>query len=117
MNHLTDEEARNIGKQSGNDTSIEFIRSYFHKFDLETLLESFRVIGDLFMHAFKYNEFVENSHRTIILRHNAGLRVSAYYSEILKTLCSRLNIEVEVHETEAQITATIRSLESVGEMR
>jgi hypothetical protein len=107
MNHLTDEEARNIGKQSGNDASIEFIRGYFHKFDLESLLESFRVIGDEFMHAFKYNEFSENPQRTIMLRHNAGPRVSAYYSEVLKALCSQLNIGVEVHESETQITATI----------
>ena len=109
MGRLTDDEARQLGRRSGGDASIEFIRSYFHKFDLETVIQSFKTIGDGFMHAFNFAEFGDEAQRTVILYHKAGPRVSAYYAEVLKALCSHFSADVKVEESEDQINATIRT--------
>lgn len=107
MNKLSDAEAREIGRNSGGDASVEFIRSYFHRFDLATVLESFKILGEQFMHTFRYAEFGDDERRTVVLNHKAGIRVSAYYAEVFRALCKRLGIEVSVDESEDQIVATI----------
>jgi hypothetical protein len=108
MNKLTDAEVRELGRRSGGDASVEFITSYFHRFDLDTVLESFRLLGDQYMHNFKYTDFGDASHRTVILHHKAGPHVSAYYAEVFKALCEKVQVEVRIEESDDQIVLTIR---------
>ena len=115
MNKLTDSEVRELGRRSGGDASVEFIKSYFHRFDLDTVLESFRLLGDQYMHNFRYTDFGDNSHRTIILNHKAGPRVSAYYSEVFKSLCEKLHVEIKVEEAEDQIVKTLKDQKTKGD--
>src|SRR5467141_108649 len=43
--HLTVDEAREMGIQNGTSAVVEFILYYFRKFDIESLLRTFRLIG------------------------------------------------------------------------
>ena len=109
--HLTVEEAREIGLQNGNSAVVEFILYYFRKFDLESVLKTFRVIGAEYSNAFAYSESGDDRNRTIILRHSMGQSASAYYGASLKALSVRLGLEVELEETDDQLVCKIRRVD------
>ena len=109
--HLTVEEAREMGLQNGNSAVVEFILYYFRKFDLESVLKTFRVIGAEYSNAFAYSESGDDRNRTIILRHSMGQSASAYYGASLKALSIRLGLEVELEETDDQLVCKIRRVD------
>jgi hypothetical protein len=108
--HVTVEEAREMGNQNGNNNVIEFILSYFRKFDLDSVLKIFRVIGAEYSNAYVYSESGDNSNRTMILRHTMGRSASAYYGASLKALCTRLGMELELEESDDQLVCKIRAV-------
>ncbi len=97
-----------MGLQNGNSVVVEFILYYFRKFDLESVLQTFRVIGAEYSNAFAYSESGDDRNRTIILRHSMGQSASAYYGASLKALSVRLGFEVELEETDDQLVCKIR---------
>jgi hypothetical protein len=109
--HLTVDEARELGKQNGNSTVVEFILYYFRKFDLDSVLKTFRVIGAEYSNSFVYSEFGDDSNRTIILRHGMGLNASVYYGASLTALCDRLGMELALEESDDQLICKMRGLE------
>jgi hypothetical protein len=106
--HLTVDEAREMGRQNGNSTVVEFILYYFRKFDLDSVLKTFRVIGAEYSNVYAYSEFGDGDNRTIILRHTMGLSASAYYAASFKALCDRLGLELELDENDDQVVCKIR---------
>ena len=110
--HLTVDEAREMGIQNGTSAVVEFILYYFRKFDLESLLKTFRVIGAEYSNAFVYSESGDERNRTIILRLSMGRSASAYYGASLKALSSRLGMEVEVEESDDQLVCKIRPVDN-----
>jgi hypothetical protein len=115
--HMTLDEARRLGTETGNDTVVEFILYYFHKFDLESVLKTFKVIGAEYSNSFTYSEYGEKHDRTIILRHSLGPAASAYYGATLKGLLSRLELGVELEEAEDQLTCRIRGEYQISDDR
>jgi hypothetical protein len=109
---LTVEEAREMGLQNGNSAVVEFILYYFRKFDLESVLKTFRVIGAEYSNAFLYSESGDDRNRAIILRHSMGRSASAYYGASLKALSGRLGMEVELEESDDQLVCKIRRVVS-----
>ena len=109
--HLTDDEARELGKHNGNSTVVEFILYYFRKFDLDSVLKTFRVIGAEYSNVFVYSEFGDDINRTIILRHGMGRNASVYYGASLKALCDRLGMELELEESDDQLICKMRGVE------
>jgi len=107
--HVTVGEAREMGTKNGKDTVVEFILYYFRKFDLDSVLKTFEVIGAEYANAYVYSEFGDKESRTIILRHSMGLSASAYYGASFKALCDRLGMKCELEESEAQMTCKISS--------
>lgn len=105
--HLTVDEARKMGTQNGTDAVVEFILYYFRRFDLDSVLKTFRVIGAEYANAYLYSEFGDTNNRTIILRHQMGLSASAYYGGSLKALCKRLGIDVRLEESDDQLICKI----------
>ena len=103
------EEARKMGTKNGNDTVVEFILYYFHKFNLNSVLETFRVIGAEYANAYVYTEFGDKDSRNIILRHSMGPSASAYYGASFKALCDRLAVKVELEESDDQLICKIVS--------
>ena len=109
--HLTADEAREMGTQNGNNRVVEFILSYYRKFDLDSVLKIFRVIGAEYSNAYVYSESGDDSNRTVILRHGMGLSASAYYGASLKALCNRLGMELELEESDNQLVCNIRAVD------
>ncbi len=105
--YITIEEAREKGTQNGKDTVVEFILYYFHKFDLDSVLKIFQLIGAEYANAYVYSEFGDKDSRTIILRHSMGRSASAYYGASFKALCDRLGVKVELEESEGQLICKI----------
>jgi hypothetical protein len=97
-----------MGTRNGNSTVVEFILYYFRKFDLDSVLKTFRVIGAEYSNVYIFSEFGDDQNRTIILRHGMGLSATAYYGASLKALCERLRLEVELQENEDQLVCRIR---------
>jgi hypothetical protein len=108
--HVTVDEAREIGSENGNNNVLEFILSYFRKFDLDSVLKVFRVIGAEYSNAYLYSESGDDTNRTIILRHTMGRSASAYYGASLKALCDRLGMESELEESDDQLVCKIRAV-------
>jgi hypothetical protein len=111
--HLSVDEAREMGTQNGNNTVVEFILYYFRKFDLDSVLKTFRVIGAEYSNSYIYSEFGGGRSRTIILRHSMGRSATAYYGASLRALCDRLGLEVELEESEDQLVCKIHGAEKV----
>jgi hypothetical protein len=109
--HLTVDEAREMGMQNGNSAVVEFILYYFHKFNMKSVLETFRVIGAEYSNTFVYSESGDDRNRTIILRHGMGRSASAYYGASLKALSGRLGREVELEESDDQLVCNIRRVD------
>jgi len=109
--HLTVDEAREMGIQNGNNRVVEFILSYYRKFDLDSVLNIFRVIGAEYSNAYVYSESGDDSNRTIILRHNMGPSASAYYGASLKALCNRLGMGMDLEESNDQLVCKIRAID------
>src|SRR5882762_106083 len=105
--HVTIEEAREMGTRNGNDTVVEFILYYFHKFDLDCVLKTFRMIGGEYANAYTYSEFGDKESRTMILRHAMGRSASAYYGASFKALCERLGVRVELEESDDQLICKV----------
>ena len=101
------DDARALGTKNGNDTAVEFILYYFHKFDLDSVLKTFSVIGAEYANAYIYSEFGDHQNRTVVLRHHMGLSASAFYGASLKALCDRLGLEVKLEESDDQVTCKI----------
>src|SRR2546428_9392155 len=106
--HLIVDEARELGLQNGKSAVVEFILYYFRKFDLESVLKTFRVIGAEYSNAFVYSESGDDRNRTLILRHGMGRSASAYYGASLKALSVRLGMEVGLEESDGQLGCKIR---------
>lgn len=109
--HLTVDEARDMGLQNGNNNVVEFVLSYYHKFDLDSVLKIFKVIGAEYSNVYAYAESGDSDNRTIILRHGMGRSASAYYGASLKALCDRLGMELELEESEDQLVCKILGAE------
>jgi len=105
--HISIDDARRMGTETGNDAVAEFILYYFHKFDLDSVLKTFRVIGAEYCNAYVYSEFGDQENRTVILRHSVGRAASAYYGSSLKALCSRLGLDLELEESDDQVICKI----------
>lgn len=106
--HLTVDEAREVGLKSGNNRIVEFILYYFRKFDLDSVLKIFRVIGAEYSNVYVYSESDDEGNRTIILRHGMGLSASAYYGASFNALCHRLGLKVDLEESDDQVICKIR---------
>jgi len=105
--HITVDDARRLGTETANDAVAEFILYYFHKFDLDSVLKTFQVIGAEYCNAYVYSEFGDQQNRTVILRHSVGRAASAYYGASLQALCSRLGLNLELEESDDQVICKI----------
>ncbi len=105
--HLTDEEARTMGRQSGENEFSAFINFWFKKLDLETTLKALELLGGEHSRAFRFEHTNDGPMHTIILKHDRGPNTSAYYSEVAKTLFNRLGLKAETVESDQQVTVTV----------
>src|SRR5436853_2035992 len=118
FNILSDEEARELGREAGTNTLPEMVLFWFKKFNPETALKAMEMIGG-YGNSFRLQYTIDGETDTVVLKHDRGPRVSAFYAELLGSLFKPLGARVETHETDGQVVATIvRPMTSVaGETR
>jgi hypothetical protein len=115
---LSDEEAREIGREAGTNTLPEMVLFWFKKFNIENALKTMEMIGG-YGNSFRLQYTIDGETDTVVLKHDRGPRVSAFYAELLGSLFKPMGAKVETHETDGQVVATIvRPMMSVaGETR
>ena len=115
---LTDEEARELGREAGANTIPEMVLFWFKKFNPESALKALEMIGS-YGNAFRLQYTIDGETDTVVLKHDRGPRVSAFYAELIESLFKPMGAKVETRETDGQVVATIiRPLKGVaGEPR
>jgi hypothetical protein len=103
---LSDEEARELGREAGTNTLPEMVLFWFKKFNPETALKAMEMIGS-YGNAFRLQYTLDGETDTVVLKHDRGPRVSAFYSELFQSLFKPMGARVETHETDGQVVATI----------
>src|SRR5256712_6271284 len=103
---LTDEEARELGKEAGANTIPEMVLFWFKKFNPETVLKALEMIGS-YGNAFRLQYTIDGETDTVVLKHDRGPRFSAFYGELVQSPFKPMAAKIEAHETDGQIVATI----------
>src|SRR5256712_4664408 len=104
MDHLTDEEAHELGTWAGKNLLKEYITFWFKEVTPDTLLEGFPRLFAKYARAFAYEEHEEDDYRVIILKHGGGPRWSTFYKEATETAFQELiNRDVRVETSENQL--------------
>ena len=103
---LTDEEARELGREAGANTIPEMVLFWFKKFNPENALKALEMIGS-YGNAFRLQYTIDGETDTVVLKHDRGPRVSAFYGEMFQSLFKLMEAKVETQETDGQIVATI----------
>jgi hypothetical protein len=106
FNILTDDEARELGRDAGTNTLPEMILFWFQKFTPENAFKAMEMIGS-YGNAFKLQYTMDEGTDTVVLKHDRGRRVSAFYSELLKALFKPVGARIDTQETDGQVVATI----------
>src|SRR5712691_291610 len=106
---LTDEEARELGRQSAENEHSEFINFWFKRIDFDTTLKALEILGSEYARSFKFEHSFDGNVHTVIFKHDRGPRTSAYYAEMAKILFNRLSLKVETVESDQQVTITVRN--------
>src|SRR5207244_10361061 len=103
---LSDEEARELGREAGANTIPEMILFWFKKFNPENALKAMEMIGS-YGNAFRLQYTLDGETDTVVLKHDRGPRVSAFYGEMFQSLFNPMGAKVETRETDGQVVATI----------
>jgi len=106
---LTDEEARELGRQSAENEHSEFINFWFKRIDFDTTLKALEILGSDFARSFKFEHSFDGNVHTVIFKHDRGPRTSAFYAEIARVLFNRLNMKVDTVESDQQLTVIVRN--------
>lgn len=109
MDYLTEEEARELGEWVGRNLVKEFLTFWFKEVSARTLLKGYPRLAAQYGRAFEYEERVEGSSWTIVLKHSGGRNWSAYYEELLRgVLHEVVRQDAQIESTEAQVVARFR---------
>src|SRR5690242_15291080 len=103
---LSDDEARELGREAGGNTIPEMVLFWFKKFTPETALKAMEMIGG-YGNAFRLQYTIDGDISTVVLKHDRGPRVSSFYAELLGSLFKPMGAKVETQETDGQVVATI----------
>jgi hypothetical protein len=105
---LTEDQAREMGREAGSNMMPELILFWFKRIDKEAAIEQLSLSAK-YARLFTFEHHGDEKSDTVLLKHNRGPRASTYYSELLRALFQALDCEVETQETDGQVVATIRS--------
>jgi hypothetical protein len=106
---FSDEEVRELGRQSAENEYSEFINFWFKKIDFDTTLKALEILGSEYARSFKFEHSFDGNTHTIIFKHDRGPRTSAFYAEMARVLFNRLNMKVDAVESDQQLTITVHN--------
>src|SRR2546428_4872066 len=75
---LSDEEARELGREAGANTLPEMVLFWFKKFNMETALKAMEMIGN-YGNAFRLPYTPDGETHTEVVKHDRRPRLSAFY--------------------------------------
>jgi len=104
---MSDEEARALGKKSGEQTGVALVSFWFKKFNLENVIRSLDRIASHYNRNFKFEHSNNGQEHILILRHDSGPRASAFYAESVKAMLALLDVKVDLEESEDQVVAKL----------
>ena len=107
FNLMSEEQARDLGRKSGEHTWVALVTFWFKKFNLENLMKSFDRVASHYNRNFEFESSRDGQAYVVILRHDCGPRASAFYAESVKSVFALLDVKVELEETEDQIVAKL----------
>src|SRR2546428_13884825 len=73
---------------------------------MENALKAMEMIGS-YGNAFSLQDTLDGETDTVVLKHDRGPRVSAFYGEMFPSLFKPMGAKVETREKDAQVVATI----------
>lgn len=103
---FSDQEARDLGRQSGTNLLPEMVLFWFKKLDRNTAVKILELIG-AYGKWFRIERTIDGRSEIVVLKHDRGPLVSAYHAELVKSLFGSLGAVVETQETDGQVVANI----------
>jgi len=104
---MSEEQARALGRKSGEHEGVALVTFWFKDFNLENVIKSLDRVASHYNHNFEFEYTQDGQAYVAILRHDSGPRASAFYAEFVKSVFALLDTRVELEETEGQIVAKI----------
>ena len=104
---MSQEQARALGRKSGEHEGVALVTFWFKDFNLENVIKSLDRVASHYNHNFEFEYTQDGQAYVAILRHDSGPRASAFYAEFVKSVFALLDTRVELEETEGQIVAKI----------
>lgn len=111
---LSEKEAREMGREAGGSSTVEFIQFYFKKFNYDTVMRTLELLGHQYARNYTLEKMVEDNDEVIIMKHGRGPKTSAYMAEGLKSIFNRLGKKIDVMETEEQVVARIPRKQTIS---
>lgn len=106
FNRLTDEEARELGREVANNAGPEFINFYFKKYNYDTVIKTVQILGQ-YGKMYTFETSFDGKTRVLVLKHGRGPRTSAYLAQAMGGLFQRLGVKPEITETEGQVSIKV----------
>ncbi len=104
---LSEEQARAVGRKSGEREGVALVTFWFKDFNLESVIKSLDRVASHYNHNFEFDSTHDGQDYVAILRHDCGPRASAFYAEFVKSVFALLDTRVELEETEDQVVANL----------
>jgi len=104
---MSDEQARTLGKKTGEHDGVALVTFWFKDFNLENVIKSFDRVASHYNHDFEFEHSDDAHFHLAVLRHDCGPRASAFYAEFVKSVLALLEVKVELKEAEEQIVAKL----------
>ncbi len=107
LERIPEDVVRELGKQSGKEGGPELVTFFYKKFDMDTLLKAIENLTSKYANNFKFEHHFDGKTHTLVMKHDTGLKASAYYAESVKAVFALLGLKAKTIETEAQVVATV----------
>jgi hypothetical protein len=108
VEHLSLEDARELGRDFGQKILPEFVFFTYKKFDYESVIQTMEMFGQSFGKMYVFDRSRDrNGIDTLIFKHSHGEKMSAYIAESMKALLTRLNLGTIVSQTDSQTVITV----------
>ena len=104
---MSEDQARALGRKSGEHEGVALITFWFKDFNLENVIKSLDRVASHYNHNFEFEYTHDGQAYVAVLRHDCGSRASAFYAEFVKSVFALLDTRVELEETEDQVVAKI----------
>jgi len=103
---LDEAEVRELGAWVGSSLLREYVLFWFKEVTPESVLDSYPRLASKYGRLFEYEDHVKGGRRTLLIKHDGGQQLSAFYEAALSSVfADLLHAPVEVEATENQVVA------------